>query len=217
MPARPVKVEKFTNQTAKPAGSPRHSAISQNRRGLAPNSAASSIASVASTSCSSFSYSASSRTSDRTSPASPGRARRMVRTFNRSHRDSYSYLGLDMRVRVVAFEREVFIAEGEDILHRRVDLHDWQRPRRARQLQPGLLEVIGVEMRVAERVNKITRLEPAHLRHHHGQQCVGGDVEGQAEEDIGRALVELARQFAVRDVELKQAMARRQRHLVDVG
>jgi len=36
-----------------------------------------------------------------------------------SHRD----LGLDMRVRVVAFEHEVFIAEREDVLHIRIDLH----------------------------------------------------------------------------------------------
>ena len=47
-PERPLKVEKLTNQTAKPAGIPSHSAISQNNRGLAPNSAASMSASVAS-------------------------------------------------------------------------------------------------------------------------------------------------------------------------
>ena len=33
MPDRPLKVEKLMNQTAKPAGSPFHSAISQNSRG----------------------------------------------------------------------------------------------------------------------------------------------------------------------------------------
>src|ERR1700731_3969017 len=108
------------NQTAKPAGSPFHSAISQNSRGSLPNRAAPMVSSVASTSCSRFSYSASSRTKDRTSPASSGRARRMVRDIDRSHRDSYSHLGLDVRMRVVAFEHEVLIAEREDILHRRI-------------------------------------------------------------------------------------------------
>src|SRR5918999_2494322 len=117
MPERPLKVEKFTNQTAKPAGSPSHSAISQNRRGLAPNSAASIPASVASTSCSSFSYSASSRTKDSTGLASHGRARRIVSDIRCSHRWSYSHFGLDVRVRIVAFEREILVAEREDILH----------------------------------------------------------------------------------------------------
>jgi hypothetical protein len=59
--------------------------------------------------------------------------------------------------------------------------------------------------------------EPGHLRHHHGQQRVGGDVERHAEEDVGRALVELAGQPAVGDVELEQAVAGRQRHLLSTS
>src|SRR5882724_4104346 len=55
-----------------------------------------------------------------------------------SHRD----LGLDVRVRVVALEHEVFIAEREDVLHITIDLHGRQRPRRTSQLQPRLLEMI---------------------------------------------------------------------------
>src|SRR6478735_978587 len=208
MPGRPLKVEKFRNQTAKPTGSPSHSAISQNSRGFSPNSAASISASVASTSCSSFSYSASSRTKDRTSPASPLRARRMLRDINPSHRGSYSHsysysyshLGLDVRVRVVAFERKILVAERENILHIRIDLHHRQRPCRPRQLQPRLFEMVGVEMRVAERVHEIAGLEARHLRHHHRQQRVGSDVEGHAEKHVGRTLIELARQFAIGDI-----------------
>src|ERR1700761_2009240 len=127
IPGRPVKVEKLVNHTAKPTGSPSQQAISQNSRGLSANSAASIMASVASTSCSSFSYSASSRRKDRTSPASPGRARRMMRDIQiLTPNDSNSDLGLDMRVRVVAFEREVFVTEREDVLHIRIDLHHGQ-------------------------------------------------------------------------------------------
>ena len=72
-------------------------------------------------------------------------------------------------------------------------------------------------MRVAEGVDELAGLQPRHLRHHHGQQRVGGDVERHAEEDVGGALIELAGQPAPGDIELEQAMARRQRHLVDVG
>src|ERR1700759_3628061 len=119
MPCRPAKDEKLTNQAAKPATSPFHSAMSQNSRGFLPNSASAISASVARTSCSSLSYSASSRTSASTSPASSGRARRIVSVIVRSHRD----FGLDMRVRVVALEYEVLVAEAEDVLHIRIDLH----------------------------------------------------------------------------------------------
>ena len=49
------------------------------------------------------------------------------------------------------------------------------------------------------------------------QQRIGRDVERHAQEDVGGALVELAGQPAVGDIELEQAVAGRQRHLVDVG
>src|SRR4051812_20990430 len=68
-----------------------------------------------------------------------------------SHRD----LSLDVRVRIVAFEREVLEAERENVGHGRVDLHHRQGTGWPRQLQPGLLEVVGIEMRVAERMNEI--------------------------------------------------------------
>src|ERR1700730_17797919 len=195
MPWRPANVEKLTNHAAKPATSPFHSAISQNSRGLLPNSASATSASVARTSCRSFSYSASSRTSATTRPASSGRARRIVSVIVRSHRD----FGLDMRVWVVTFEFEVLVAEAENVLHIGIDLYRRQRPRRTRQLQPRLIEMIGIELGVAERVHEVARLQSRHLRHHHGEQRVGGDVEGHAEEHVAGTLVELARQFAVRD------------------
>ena len=72
-------------------------------------------------------------------------------------------------------------------------------------------------MRVAERVDELARLQAADLRDHHREQRVGGDVERHAEKDVGAALVELARQLALRDVELEERVARRERHLRDVG
>jgi hypothetical protein len=45
--------------------------------------------------------------------------------------------------------------------------------------------------------------EARHL--HHGQQRIAGDVERHAEEDVGAALVELAGELAVGDVELEEA------------
>ena len=66
-------------------------------------------------------------------------------------------------------------------------------------------------------MHELARPVAADLRHHHGQQRVGGDVERHAEEDIGAALVELATELAVGDVELEQRVAGRQLHLRHVA
>src|SRR5262245_32353668 len=116
-----MKVEKLRNQIALPTGAPFHSAMSQNSRVFGPNSASAIIASVVTHSWLSFSYSASSRTNCRTSAASPGRAGRIASDISGapSHRD----LGLDVRMRVVAFEREILVAEREQVGDRRIEPH----------------------------------------------------------------------------------------------
>ena len=48
-----------------------------------------------------------------------------------------------------------------------------------------------------------------------GQQRVASDVEGHAQEHVSAALVQLARQLAVGDVELVQRMTRRQHHVIN--
>ena len=51
--------------------------------------------------------------------------------------------------------------------------------------------------------------------HHHGEEGVGCDVKGDAQEDISTALIELATEFAVGDVELKEGMTGRKRHVLN--
>ncbi len=77
-------------------------------------------------------------------------------------------------------------------------------------------------MRIAQRVDERPGAVPAHLGEHHRQQRIARDVEWDPEEDVRRSLVELAAE-AVRaavlhglDRELEQAVARGQRHLVDL-
>jgi hypothetical protein len=70
---------------------------------------------------------------------------------------------------------------------------------------------------VAEGVHKFTRRIAADLRQHQREQGIGGDVERHAQEDVGAALVELAGKLAIGDVELEQAMAGWQRHVVDIA
>jgi hypothetical protein len=83
--------------------------------------------------------------------------------------------------------------------------------------------VVEVEVRVAEGVHEVAHPQAGDLRHHVRQQRVGGDVERHAEEDVGGALVQLARQPAGsavvgrRHVELEERVARRERHGGQVG
>lgn len=122
---------------------------------------------------------------------------------------SHSYISLDVRVRIVTNECEVLIGEGEDAFNLLVDLHHRQRMRLPAQLEPRLIKVVQVEVGVTASPDEFPRLIPAHLSHHHGQQSVGGDVEREAQEHISTALIELAGQLAVGDVELEQTVAGR--------
>src|SRR3546814_15812218 len=77
--------------------------------------------------------------------------------------------------------------------------------------------MVRIEVAIAAGPNELVHLQIALLREHVGEQRVARDVERNAEEDVGRALVELERQFAVRDVRLEEAMARRERHRVEIA
>src|SRR5690606_40226459 len=99
-------------------------------------------------------------------------------------------------MRIVAFESEILENEILDPLALGVDDQLGQWTRIAAELQPGLFEMIAVEMGIAQRMDEIADLEPGDLRDHMRQQSIGGDVERHAEERVGRALIELAAQFA---------------------
>ena len=72
-------------------------------------------------------------------------------------------------------------------------------------------------MRVAEGVDELSDLEVGDLRDHVREERIGGDVEGNAEEEVARALVELAREPSIRDVELEQRVTRGEGHARQVG
>ena len=68
-------------------------------------------------------------------------------------------------------------------------------------------------MRITQGMHEIARLQVTHLGHHQRQQRIGSNIERHAEEDITAALIQLTAQLAVGYIELKQAVARRQRLL----
>ena len=95
------------------------------------------------------------------------------------------------------------------------DLEARQRQWFAGELFARLIEMVAVKVAIAARPDEISDLEIALLRDHVRQQCIGGDVERHAQEEVGAALVQLAAEAAVgRDVELEQRVAGRQGHLV---
>src|SRR6476646_132882 len=120
----------------------------------------------------------------------------------------HGHCSLDVRMRIVVLDREIFIAKREYVLHRRIQTQRRQVSWRARQLKPRLLEVIEIQMRIAERVDEVAGLVAGHLGHHQRKQRIGGNIKRHPEENVRRALIKLARELAVGDVKLKQAMAR---------
>src|SRR5205085_9589280 len=78
-----------------------------------------------------------------------------------------------------------------------------KRVRVALELRLDLLAVVVVDVAVATGPDEIADLEVALLREHVREQRVARDVEGDAEEDVGAALIELAAEQVVGDVELE--------------
>ena len=116
---------------------------------------------------------------------------------------------------VVIHQGEILVLEVEDGLDLGIDQHLRKGPRLAGELEVNLLEVIGVDMGVACRVDELARLQAADLGYHHREEGVGGYIERHSEESVGTSLVELAGQFPVCNVKLEQAMARRESHFVN--
>ena len=90
-----------------------------------------------------------------------------------------------MRVRFIIDQLEIAVLKLEDPFLRRIELHLRRREGFAGQLQLCLFEVIEVQVRIAERMNKFAGLQLADLCHHQRQQRIRGEIERHAEKDIG--------------------------------
>ena len=71
--------------------------------------------------------------------------------------NSYRDRRLDRRMRIVAEKLEVLVLEREEIFHFRIDRHRRERPLFTRELKLRLLDVIRVQVRIAERVDEFAR------------------------------------------------------------
>ena len=68
-------------------------------------------------------------------------------------------------MRVVSLEMKIGILEIKDILHLGVNNHLWQRAGLAVNLNASLLDMVQVQMGIAEGMHKVARFEAADLRH----------------------------------------------------
>ena len=93
----------------------------------------------------------------------------------------------------------------------RIEAQRRQGEGRTGELLAHLIQMVEIEVAIPACPDEIARFEAGDLGHHVCQQGIGGDVEGHAEERVGAALVELAGQLPIRDVELEQTVAGRGR------
>lgn len=77
--------------------------------------------------------------------------------------------------------------------------------------------MVQVDVGVAGGVDEVAGLQAADVGYHHREQCVRGYVERDSEEGVGAALIELAGKLAFGHIELEQAVARRESHLVHLS
>jgi hypothetical protein len=134
---------------------------------------------------------------------------------------SHRYGCADGGVGVVALEGKVLELVRENVGRLAGNAQPWQGAGLATQLLVDDLvgEVIVVEVKVTKGVNEFSDLQFTLLGDHVGEKCVAGNVEGDSQEAVGAALVELAGESPFGHKELEQAVAWGKGHatLLNIG
>lgn len=127
-----------------------------------------------------------------------------------------SHLHLDGRVRIVADDLKVLELEVVDVRHLSLELQLREWTWRALQLLLQRSHMVQVNVSVAQGVNEVAGRQVGDVSNHVSEESVRRNIERHAEPHVGRALVQLAAELAIRDVELRQAVTGRQSHLRDL-
>ena len=125
-----------------------------------------------------------------------------------------------MGIRVIVAEFEVLEGEGVNVFDFRIHPHGGELFGCALQLEFSLIKVVLIEVEISEGVNEVTSFVSTYLSDHHGEKSVGGDVKGDAEEEVCTALIELAGETRlirvdIMHVELKEHVAGRESHFIN--
>ena len=118
---------------------------------------------------------------------------------------------------VVVDDDDVVGGEGEQVGDICVELQFRERSCVPRQLLIHLIYMIAVDMRIAEGVYELAWLQSRDLRHQVCEQGIRSDIEGHPEKEIGTPLIQLTREPSIGNVELKDRVARRERHVFDLA
>ena len=78
---------------------------------------------------------------------------------------------------IVALEQEVVVVVIEDGRLVALDGHTWQCARLTRELLGSLVEVVEIEVGIAQRMDKLTSLKDTLPGYHHREQCIRGYIE----------------------------------------
>ena len=108
----------------------------------------------------------------------------------------------NLRMRIISCHFKVLKFELLNIFHLPLDRDGGEWPRFSFQLLPQRLDMVRVDMSVAERVNKVARPQPSDMGEHDGEQGVAGDVERHPKAHVCRPLVQLTGQLPVGAIEL---------------
>src|SRR3990167_939312 len=92
-------------------------------------------------------------------------------------------------------------------LHALIYRNFWKSFWLARELFLGRIKMIFVDMYIAKRVHELADVAPQYLRDNVRKKRVACDVEGDAEENVRTALIELERHLLVLDVHLIHIVA----------
>lgn len=94
------------------------------------------------------------------------------------------HLHSDLRMWIVILHLEILKGKVLNVFHLPLDVNGWEGTRVARTLLLQRVHVVGINVGVPQSVDKVAGLQPRHVGHHHGEQGVAGNVEGNAKSDI---------------------------------
>lgn len=97
---------------------------------------------------------------------------------------------LDLVVGLITVDTEVRHGEAENVLDFRIDPQRWQFVRFALELLFQLIDVVQVDVQVAESVDEFTRRHANALCHHHRQGGIRRHVERHAQAEVRRHYIQ---------------------------
>ena len=80
-------------------------------------------------------------------------------------------------MRPVTHQLKILVTEIKNVVNAGIDFHLRRRQGFSSQLQVRLLQVVHIQVRVAQCVHELAGRKSGYPGHHQGEQGVGGDVE----------------------------------------